>query len=206
MAQTLTTENVMPWTAQSEHVTSFTTDKTILNVVKYFLRGSTIEIKPSEIICPTTTSKKRKFEETDGGNEKFEISDVANSKGSVLKKNNEQDSSVEINKFLQAFASIVYECVIKDKINLLPIWVNVIKSIEIVKTKPNSFMIWQIKLMCSFLLRRNNASEVENPLFRLENALTVHQKLASIMDGWEHGDYNNYFFVLRKINRVILAI
>ena len=40
MAQTLTTENAIAWAARPEYVTSFTNDKTVLNVVTSFLQWS----------------------------------------------------------------------------------------------------------------------------------------------------------------------
>lgn len=40
MAQTLTTENAIAWAARPEYVTSFTNDKTVLNIVTYFLQWS----------------------------------------------------------------------------------------------------------------------------------------------------------------------
>jgi len=40
VAQTLTTENAIAWAARPEYVTSFTNDKTVLNIVTYFLQWS----------------------------------------------------------------------------------------------------------------------------------------------------------------------
>lgn len=50
MAQTLTTENAIAWAARPEYVTSFTNDKTVLNIVTYFLQWSKKEIIRSENI------------------------------------------------------------------------------------------------------------------------------------------------------------
>lgn len=44
MAQTLTTENATAWAARPEYLTSFTNDKTVLDIVTYFLQWSTKEI------------------------------------------------------------------------------------------------------------------------------------------------------------------
>ena len=48
MAQTLTTENALAWAARPEYVTSFTNDKTVLNVITDFLQWSKKETIPSE--------------------------------------------------------------------------------------------------------------------------------------------------------------
>lgn len=48
MAQTLTTENVIAWAARPEYVTSFTNDKTVLNIVTHFLQWFKKEIISSE--------------------------------------------------------------------------------------------------------------------------------------------------------------
>ena len=50
MAQTLTTENAIAWAARLEYVTSFTNDKTVLNVITYFLQWSKRETIPFEDI------------------------------------------------------------------------------------------------------------------------------------------------------------
>jgi hypothetical protein len=49
VAQTLTTENVIAWAARPEYVTSFTNDKTVLNIVTYFLQWF-----KKETICSET--------------------------------------------------------------------------------------------------------------------------------------------------------
>lgn len=91
-------------------------------------------------------------------------------------------------QFLHTFAIIVYECVIKDKVTLLPLWVNLIKSIEIIEKEPNSFSVWQIKLVSSQILKKT-CTENKNPLLSVESVLAIKQKISYIMDSWEHGNY-----------------
>lgn len=49
MAQTLTTENAIAWAARPEYVTAFTNDKTVLNIITYFLQWSKKEIHSENI-------------------------------------------------------------------------------------------------------------------------------------------------------------
>ncbi|XP_039313778.1 anaphase-promoting complex subunit 1 isoform X3 [Solenopsis invicta] len=155
VAQTLTTENAIAWAARPEHVTSFTNDKTVLNIVTYFLQWSKKGIiRPESIKYSSQNDVQCKMPE-------FE------------------------QYFLHIFAIIVYECITKDKVNLIPLWLHIIKSIKIIEEQPNSFAIWQIKLLSS-QLSRNSFTNDENPLLSIESMLAIKQKTAIILDKWEH--------------------
>ncbi|XP_076632222.1 anaphase promoting complex subunit 1 [Colletes latitarsis] len=211
IAQTLTTENVIAWAARPEYVTSFTNNKTVLNIVKYFLQwpkkdkikvennlnsqshGSVAKSSSGYLTQSLTDTSERAScswnEQQDSSGEKMEIAelttDVKNT--SDLYKHKEQYSEMtEFEKqFLHMFAIIVYECVIKDKVTLLPLWVNLIKSIEIIEKEPNSFSVWQIKLVSSQILKKSY-TENKNPLLSAESVLAIKQKISYIMDSWEH--------------------
>ncbi|CAL1682145.1 unnamed protein product [Lasius platythorax] len=156
VAQTLTTENAIAWAARPEYVTSFTNDKTVLNVITYFLQWSKRETIPFEDI-------------------KYSL------------QNDAQWKMPEFERyFLHVFAIIVYECITKDKVSLIPLWLRIIKSLKIIEEQPNSFSIWQIKLLSSQLSRRINSVDDENLLLSLESMLAIKQKTAGILDKWEH--------------------
>ncbi|XP_077273571.1 anaphase promoting complex subunit 1 isoform X1 [Temnothorax americanus] len=156
VAQTLTTENAIAWAARPEHVTSFTNDKTVLNIVTYFLQWSKKGMVRSECIKYSS-------------------------------QNDVQCKMPEFEQyFLHIFAIIVYECITKDKVSLIPLYLHIIKSIKIIEEQPNSFAIWQIKLLSSQISRRNNFADDENPLFSIESMLAIKQKTAIILDKWEH--------------------
>jgi len=91
--------------------------------------------------------------------------------------------------FLHVFAIIVYECITKDKVNLIPLWLRIIKNLKVIEEKPNSFSIWQIKLLSSQLSKRINSMDDANLLLSLESMLAIKQKTAVILDKWEHGNY-----------------
>lgn len=90
--------------------------------------------------------------------------------------------------FLHIFTIIVYECITKDKVNLIPLWLHIIKSIKIIEEQPNSFAVWQIKLLSSQLSRSSFTND-ENLLLSVESMLAIKQKTAIILDKWEHGIY-----------------
>lgn len=92
-------------------------------------------------------------------------------------------------QFLHIFAIIVYECITKDKVNLIPLWLRIYQSVKIIEEQPNSFSIWQIKLLSSLLSRRINSVDDANLLLSLESMLAIKQKMAVILNKWEHGSY-----------------
>lgn len=208
MARTLTTENVIPWAAQSEHITSFTNDKTILNIVKYFLDGTSRQKFQDDILQDIYPSKnqsktlKSSMDRTDTirdqssfVNDRMEIGETSFSEkiqesynDTELKQILEEMSESE-RHFLQIFPIITYECVIKDKVSFLPLWVNLYKTIEEIKRRPSSYLVWQIKLIVSKVFC-DNYSETSNRLLSLESILAIKQKTAMIMDLWEDGKYS----------------
>lgn len=216
IAQTLTTENVIAWAARPECVTSFTNDKTVLNIVKYFLQWPKREKIKNETTLKTQscgslgksssgyltqslsdTSEKINGswnEQSNSCNEKMEISDLSSDLKDIsyIRETQYSDMSEFEEQFLHTFAIIVYECVIKDKVSLLPLWMNLIKSLEIAEKEPNSFSIWQIKLVSSHMLKKHYTDN-KNPLLSAESVLAIQQKISFIMDSWEHGNCDIFF-------------
>lgn len=208
IAQTLTTENVIAWAARPECVTSFTNDKTILNIVKCFLQwpkqdktnlkvqscGTSAKNSSGYLSQSSSNTSERTSswnERLDFCNEKMEIVGLSNLKStsSFCKYEGQYSEMTEFEKqFLHSFAIIVYECVIKDKVSLLPLWVNLIKSMEIIGKEPNTFSIWQIKLVSSQMLKKSYM-ENKNPLLGTESILAIKQNISYIMDNWERGKY-----------------
>ncbi|XP_033307118.1 anaphase-promoting complex subunit 1 isoform X2 [Bombus bifarius] len=210
IAQTLTTENVIAWAARPECVTSFTNDKTILNIVKCFLQWPKQNKTKTEISfkmqsCGSLAKNSSGYlsqslsntserisgswnEQSDSSNEKMEIVETlscSKDANSFCKYDGQHSEMTEFEKqFLHTFAIIVYECVIKDKVSLLPLWVNLIKSMEIIEKEPNSFSIWQIKLVSSQMLKKSYI-ESKNPVLGTESILAIKQNISYIMDSWE---------------------
>lgn len=124
--------------------------------------------------------------------EKMEV--VEASQGSKNRNESLKDESKqpEINNseqhLLQTFAIVAYECVVKDKISLLPLWVNLYKSLDVIERQPNSYLIWQIKLVAMQVLERAKKGE-KNLLLSTESALAIKQKAALIVDKWEPGKF-----------------
>lgn len=224
IAQTLTTEKAFAWTIRPEYITSFTNDKTVLNIVKYFmqvfkkekrnyegnmkviLHGNTNNAKHdyfSKNLNNITSTISSNWNEQSEHSQGMEITEMS----SALKDINYVPETEEISygitefeqNFLQTFAVIVYECVIKDKVGLLPSWVSMIKNMEILKKQPNSFSIWQIKLLSSQMLHKLSLKE-SNPLLSAETILAIKQKVSLTLDGWENGNiFNLYEFTFLMI-------
>ncbi|XP_076165385.1 anaphase promoting complex subunit 1 isoform X2 [Ptiloglossa arizonensis] len=211
IAQTLTTENVIAWATRPEYVTSFTNNKTVLNIVKYFLQwpkkdkikiennlnaqsyGNSIKSSSGYLTQSLSDTSERISgswnEQPDSSSERMEIAEsssgLKNTSYSYKLEGLHSEMTEFEKQFLHTFAIIVYECVIKDKVTLLPLWVNLIKSIEIIEKEPNSFSVWQIKLVSSQILKKT-CTENKNPLLSVESVLAIKQKISYIMDSWEH--------------------
>lgn len=205
MAQTLTTENIIPWAARHEYVTAFTNDKTVLNIVKYFLQKQVNEFSNSlkDNHSIRNHSRLSGYNTKNFGNDSIgkdrafdhsmEIMDTVETPmtmKNIQDLTNIQDDFPEIpdpeKYFLQNLAIIIYECVIKDKVSLLPLWVNMYKSVEIIATRPTSHLLWQIKLISSHMLLRNQV-ERTNGLLGIEAVLAIKQKVSLIINMWEDG-------------------
>nr|XP_033324577.1 anaphase-promoting complex subunit 1 [Megalopta genalis] len=211
IAQTLTTENVIAWAARPESVTSFTNNKTVLNIVKYFLQWpkkdktnidsnlnaqsySSLAKSSSGYLTQSLSDVSERIssnwnERSDSSIEKMEIAELSsglkNTSCSYKFEGQHFDMTEFEKHFLHTFAIIVYECVIKDKVTLLPLWVNLLKSIEIIEREPNSFSVWQIKLVSSQVLNRSY-TENRKPLLNAESVKAIVQKISYIIDSWEH--------------------
>ncbi|XP_012289018.1 anaphase-promoting complex subunit 1 [Orussus abietinus] len=201
IAQTLTTENVIPWAVHSEQVTSFTSDKTVLNIVKYFLQilnkgeaRTDKELESDSNDKSTSAHLTQSFLDTSGStlgcstekfpSEKMDVGETSVEKDSPKVHQVPREVTDSERQFLQTFAIIVYECVIKDKVSLLPLWVNMYRSIEAIERRPNSYLIWQIKLIASQISNRSYSDET-NPLLGAETALAIKYKSTSIIGRWE---------------------
>ena len=205
VAQTLT-GNVVTWVARAGHVTSFTNDRTVLNIVKYFLNGCANEESKREMtrdgLVSSSHSKNNSGSTSKSFNdsmekasrshegEKMEIGEISSPARISQRLTNVEQDMREVSEgekhFLQILATIVYECVIRDKITLLPLWVNMYKSIETIERRPTSYVVWQIKLVSSQVLQRSH-SEDANALLSIESVLAMKQRAAFIMDSWEEG-------------------
>ncbi|XP_017886466.1 anaphase-promoting complex subunit 1 [Ceratina calcarata] len=211
IAQTLTTENVMAWAARPESVTLFTNNKTILNIVKYFLQwpktdkdkdqvnlkahssGNSCKNSSGYVSQSLSDSSEKTSgswnEQSDCSSEKMEIAEssfVSKDTNPLSKIDGRYFEMTESERqFLHTFAIIVYECVIKDKVSLLPLWVNLIKCLEIVEKEPSSLSIWQLKLISSQMLNKS-CIENKNPMLCAESILAIKQKISYVMDNWEH--------------------
>lgn len=210
IAQTLTTEKAFAWTIRPEYITSFTNDKTVLNIVKYFmqvfkkekrnyegnmkviLHGNTNKAKHdyfSKNLSNITSTISNNWNEQSEHSQGMEITEMSSSLKDINYVPETEETCYGITEFeqnfLQTFAVIVYECVIKDKVGLLPSWVSMVKNMEILEKQPNSFSIWQIKLLSSQMLHKLSLKE-SNPLLSAETILAIKQKVSLTLDGWEN--------------------
>lgn len=118
----------------------------------------------------------------DNTSQKMEITETSTSPSTSKVNLSKSVSQIE-NSFTKVFATIIYECVVKDKISLLPYWMNLHKIVEEIGARPNSHLMWQIKLVSVV----KNYSEDEIRLLNLESILAIKQKTAAIVDSWETG-------------------
>ncbi|XP_008202865.1 anaphase-promoting complex subunit 1 [Nasonia vitripennis] len=181
LAQTLTTEDIIVWTASLKQITSFTTDTTVLNFVNGFLKKGDLN---HHTICDSFCMNKM--------HDKLSslccsgIQDSSHETSINFNNVNEipQEISVTENHYLQILISMTYECVIKDKINFLPLWISIYKTLVTIEKEPTTNLIWQIKFLHSFKFCNNFFQGVDK-LLNVENILANKQHLYLITDSWE---------------------
>lgn len=100
--------------------------------------------------------------------------------------------------FLHIFAIILYECITKDKVSLIPLWLHIMKNLRAIEEQPNSFSMWQIKLVSSQVSKILNSEDKTNPLLSVESMLAIKQKTAIILDKWEHGTHHLFIYYVLK--------
>ncbi|XP_029162825.1 anaphase-promoting complex subunit 1-like isoform X3 [Nylanderia fulva] len=155
--QTLTMRNVIPWVVQSKYLVSSTRDQTLLNIITYFLQCFKREITRINI-------------------EHLSQNDDQWRKPSEFERS-----------FLQECTRIIYKCVMKDKVSLIPLWLHIISIQKMIEKQPNSFSTWQIKLLSSQMSRRIKWSIDDTNLpFFCENILAIKQKMTDIFNKWEY--------------------
>lgn len=187
LAQTLTTDNVIVWTASLRQITSFTTDSIILHFMNGFLKKSkTIDSKKCGYFVDTVFDKLSVLCLTNFNGLTIE-SDKLKSVDQVL--HIPQKISLGENHYLQSLLTITYECVIRDKISLLPWWLHVYKLPVVLNTKMNPLIIWQMKFPCLPSLYKDYCQEMER-LINIENILANKQRIRLEMDSWESGLFN----------------
>lgn len=71
--------------------------------------------------------------------------------------------------------------------SLIPLWLHITKNLKAIEEQPNSFSMWQIKLVSSQVSKILNSVDKTNPLLSVESMLAIKQKTAVILDKWEHG-------------------
>ncbi|XP_058810351.1 anaphase-promoting complex subunit 1 isoform X4 [Phymastichus coffea] len=208
LAQTLTTDDVIVWTASLKQITSFTTDSIMLYFVDSFLKKhDSNDFMQYDRCCKNIKHKKlsafciNKFN-------KFTIEKLEFDSQLYQIR---QDMSYIENRYLQNLIIIAYECVIRDKISLLPLWFDIYKSAISLKVKANPSLIWQIKFLCLPSLYKDYCSDLER-LINIENILANKQQISLQMDSWESDlseclsqwvDFEHSKISIQNIERII---
>lgn len=136
----LTTEKTNVWAAKPENIFAFTNDRSILNLTKHYLMDPLTN--PSTLKAETTNKAyknlikicnscyfynvKKVFERCGSIEIKSRMNSTLNAlkdqKICICDKNN-----VNEREFMQQMAMVTYECVIKDSLAILPIWIALLK-------------------------------------------------------------------------------
>ncbi|XP_023247681.1 anaphase-promoting complex subunit 1 [Copidosoma floridanum] len=182
LARTLTTEDIIVWSASLKQIISFTSNKTILNFIHRFLEKSTLL---KDVTCDDYCTNKT---HCDKNLLCFVLPQVFSYKKEDTYHQIHEvqlDISVSENNYLQTLIRITYECVIRDKVNLLPLWVNFTKSIFTIIKNVEIHFIWQIKFLYSLGLTKDYCKGLQKVL-SIENILANKQQISFIIDSWEH--------------------
>ncbi|GJQ69220.1 putative complex, subunit [Trypoxylus dichotomus] len=84
-------------------------------------------------------------------------------------------------KMKQNLTQIAYDCVIKDKLNVLPIFLSLVKVMKDDGSYPSSLQLWQYKLVHKLILTRRSTTSLISP----EAILGLHYRFMKIFDGRE---------------------
>lgn len=182
LAQILTTEDIIVWIASIKQIVSFTTDTTVLNFVNQFLKKENLN-NPAR--CDNSCINKI--------HDKLSLLSFAYFQNSADEKS---DNLIHIHEIplhisideksdLQKLITMTYECVIKDKINFLPNWLNIHKMIPSIKKQPATNLIWQLKFLHWFKIS-SEYFQKQDELLSIENILAKKQRIYHMMDAWEN--------------------
>lgn len=215
LAQMLTLEKSNIWSATPENILSFSSDKAIVNFTKHYLvnmekflgnedanesryPGLNKETSAEEnVICPDCyffPLIKPKGEERTRTRSKSSKSSsktpVRNLKCQCVKNTKDE------RELVQMLRMATYECVIKDKLCILPMWITFIKIMKKMRMNPTSYNMWQMKLLMSQIDNHNQrytttrtegeAQKIDvEPLLSLEFAISIKQRVSNETDSWE---------------------
>ncbi|CAH0388207.1 unnamed protein product [Bemisia tabaci] len=95
----------------------------------------------------------------------------------------------------QLLTKVVYECIIHDKLAVLPLWFEVIRALNNLLEAPSTFSCWQLKLFLALSLNKHNIkSSEEIPVISMDMALSVKQTINYVMSSWE----SNYQITVKQ--------
>ncbi|KAL7307917.1 hypothetical protein TKK_0000010 [Trichogramma kaykai] len=191
LAQTLTTDDVIIWTASPKQITSFTSNSIILNFVNSFLKKVD---QPCDEECDDYCVEPVHHSLT-------ELCFGAPKNGNRdIKEIRVQMSDMEHN-FLQQLTNIAYECVVRDKVSFMPLWLSIQKLLVTLEKQPKGTSVWQIKFLTPRKLHQDFPATFEK-LLNMENIIANNQRLNFIMDSWE-GELSTILHQFSESNSII---
>lgn len=188
LAHTLTTEDIIVWKPSLKQILSFTTNRSMINFINRFLKQS---VAPIKMKCNCYCSYKTHFNKSTSCLTHYKVSsyeknDISNQINKVS-----LNMSITESQYLNILKTITYECVIKDKVNFLSLWVEFAETILTLSPDLEFNFIWQVKFLHLFGLSSNFLKELDN-FINIENILANKQQLDQIVDMWKNGLYFSF--------------
>ncbi|XP_060532637.1 anaphase-promoting complex subunit 1 isoform X2 [Cylas formicarius] len=84
-------------------------------------------------------------------------------------------------RLAQTLTRVTYEAVVKDKLMIVPIFGNLVKTVKDFERDPNPMGLRQLKIILDEVLRKGNRSS----LLSKETVLSLKQQVVRVLDGWE---------------------
>ncbi|XP_017782212.1 PREDICTED: anaphase-promoting complex subunit 1 [Nicrophorus vespilloides] len=98
-----------------------------------------------------------------------------------LNVHKDREYSHEEAKFKQNITRAAYDCVIKDKLSIMPVFVNLIKTVKDLNVLKSTMELWNLRMIKDFVLGNRLRSTLTNSEF----ILSLHHQTIMIMDEWE---------------------
>lgn len=174
LAQTLTFDKTTCWAPTPQNIHLFTSDEDIRDFTKNYLTKYLIE-KNICSDCSTIQLKRRRRS-------------LPRERSCTCLRYGPEELAC-----MQELCTITYDCVVRDIMCILPVWVTFMKIINTMRSDPTSFHVWQMKLLQAQVDKQNMRAQSANaeneypdePLISNEFTQSIMQRLNDVFDSYD---------------------
>ncbi|XP_070577566.1 anaphase-promoting complex subunit 1-like [Ptychodera flava] len=124
---------------------------------------------------------------------------------------NQNLSSKEEREMISLFCSVLYECITKEKPEILETHIAMDQAVQTTLTSPNAYSLWQIKLILAYYeeayprLRKTLPTMFMWPLINSEFLTSVKSRIDNHLDSWFQGNVASVadYLKMRNTSRIL---